>query len=141
MILVDSNVLIDLFGPEQGWYAWSSQAAEHAIETDELVVNVVAVAEVAPRLGSLAKFMDNIETIGARLTELTPEAAFSAGEAFAVYRDRRRANKDIVSNILPDFLIGGHAQAIGATILTRDPRFYRSYFPTVPLITPETDTE
>jgi predicted nucleic acid-binding protein len=140
VILVDSNVLIDLFGPEQGWYAWSSQAAEDASETDELVVNVVAVAEVAPRLGSLAKFMDNIETIGARLTELTPEAAFSAGEAFALYRERRRANKDIVS-ILPGFLIGGHAQTIGATILTRDPRFYRRYFPTVPLITPETDTE
>ena len=140
MILVDSNVLIDLFGPEQGWYAWSSQAAEDASETDELLVNVVAVAEVAPRLGSLAKFMDNIETIGARLTELTPEAAFSAGEAFALYRERRRANKDIVSNILPDFLIGGHAQRSGATILTRGPRVSRCVFPAVPLIRPVSDS-
>ena len=26
---------------------------------------------------------------------------------------------------------------LDATIITRDPRFYRSYFPSVPLITPD----
>jgi predicted nucleic acid-binding protein len=39
--------------------------------------------------------------------------------------------------VLADFFIGGHAQVAEATILTRDPRFYRTYFPSVPLITPD----
>ena len=31
--------------------------------------------------------------------------------------------------------------ALGATILTRDPRFYRTYFPSVRLISPETEDQ
>ena len=141
MILIDSNVLIDLFGPEQHWYEWSARAAENADATDQLAVNMISVAEVAPRLGSLARFLENIELLNAQLLDVTPEAAFAAGRAFSAYRERRRKYGASDVNVLPDFLIGGHAQAIGATILTRDPRFYRSYFPEVPLITPETDTE
>src|SRR3546814_20319897 len=58
---------------------------------------------------------------------LTDEGAFQAGRAFEVHRARRQAGA--AKSILADFFIGGHAQAAGATILTRDPRFYRSYFP------------
>lgn len=41
--------------------------------------------------------------------------------------------------LLADFLIGGQASSMGAELMTRDPRMYRSYFPELPLITPETD--
>ena len=37
---------------------------------------------------------------------------------------------------LPDFFIGAHAAILGAPLLTRDPRRYRSYFPTLELIAP-----
>ena len=37
---------------------------------------------------------------------------------------------------LPDFFIGAHAAVEGWPILTRDPRKYRQYFPTVELVTP-----
>lgn len=137
MILIDSNVLIDLFGAEQHWYRWSFEATHAAGETDHLAINSISVAEVAPRLGSLKVFLDKVEIIGADILDLTNEAAFAAGMAFDVYRARRRAREDISGSVLPDFFIGGHAQVLGATILTRDPRFYRTYFPSVPLITPE----
>lgn len=141
MILIDSNILIDLFGVDQDWYDWSAQAAEDADAVDALAVNTISIAEVAPRLGSLAKFLRNLELINAQLVDLTPEAAFAAGEAFAQYRARRRSVNAGTMSVLPDFFIGGHAQSLGATILTRDPRFYRAYFPSVPLITPVKDTE
>ena len=40
--------------------------------------------------------------------------------------------------VLPDFLIGAHAAIRGHALLTRDPKGYRTYFPSVELITPET---
>ena len=141
MILVDSNVLIDLFGVDQDWYSWSAQAAEDANAVDELAVNTISIAEVAPRMGSLARFLRNLEVINAKLVDLPPEAAFAAGEAFSHYRDRRRSDTVGKISVLPDFFIGGHAQSMGATILTRDPRFYRAYFPSVPLITPVKEEE
>jgi predicted nucleic acid-binding protein len=39
-------------------------------------------------------------------------------------------------NVLPDFLIGAHAQTLGCPLLTRDTRKYSTYFPAVPLIAP-----
>lgn len=67
---------------------------------------------------------------------LNAEAAFLAGQTFKRYRDRKQPNQ--AKSILADFFIGGHAQNVGAIIITRDPRFYRTYFPDLTLITPET---
>jgi hypothetical protein len=38
--------------------------------------------------------------------------------------------------VLPDFFIGAHAVVAGISLLTRDARRYRTYFPTIILITP-----
>jgi len=65
--------------------------------------------------------------------ERTPTAGlFAAGQAFRKYR----AAGGLRSNVLPDFFIGGHAQATRSPILTRDTRPYRAYFPDVALIAP-----
>jgi predicted nucleic acid-binding protein len=37
---------------------------------------------------------------------------------------------------MPDFYIRAHAAVAGLTLLTRDPKRYRTYFPTVTLISP-----
>ena len=101
------------------------------------MINHIILAEAAPRSGPLAQFCDSLDTMLIAIEPISNEAAYAAGAAFQLYRQRRRT--DASSSILADFLIGGHAQSLGATILTRDPRFYRSYFPTVPLIAPEKD--
>lgn len=138
MILIDSNVLIDIFGPDQAWYQWSYEAVGLAGSRDRLAINIITVAEVAPRLGSLDVFKQKLGIIRAEIIELTSEAAYAAGEAFDIYRSRRKRGEDKRGTVLPDFFIGGHALVSEATILTRDPRFYRTYFPSVPLVTPDT---
>lgn len=137
MILIDSNVLIDLLGKDQPWHKWSIAATTSAGLVDQLAINPIITAEVAPSLSSLEAFLQKVEVIGAEILTLTNEAAFCGGTAFQKYRERRKMGKVHSRSILADFLIGGHAQVLGATILTRDPRFYRTYFPLVPLITPD----
>lgn len=135
MIYVDSNVIIDTLSNDPSWGAWSIERLEAGRAADRLVTGPVVAAEVAHYLESL----DALEMIMARLeialAEVGLDAAWSSGQA---YREYRKRGGDRPS-LLPDFLIGGHAAALGATVLTRDPRRYRSYFPDLTLITPETD--
>lgn len=67
------------------------------------------------------------------LVEMDVAAALRAAAAFREYRRRGGSRR----TILPDFLIAGHAVALGATFVTRDRRL-GSYFPDLTLITPET---
>lgn len=126
MILVDANVLIDVFNRDSDWFDWSRGQIGGLTSSTTLAVNPVVVSEVAwsfERLDGLVQLLADM-LIG-----------FEPLDAHAGYRERR--GPDTPKLPLPDFLIGGHAQALGAAILTRDARFYRRYFPTVPLITPE----
>jgi predicted nucleic acid-binding protein len=38
--------------------------------------------------------------------------------------------------VLPDFFIGAHVAVAGLPLLTRDPRRYRAYYPTIALLAP-----
>ncbi|WP_421855581.1 type II toxin-antitoxin system VapC family toxin [Novosphingobium sp.] len=135
MILVDSNVLIDLFDRDPDWFEWSkSQIARSALGAN-LAVNPVVISEVATGFESLERFNAVLAALLIGFEPLDAASGYLAGRAFQAYRARR--GSDTPKLPLPDFLIGGHAQALGAAILTRDARFYRSYFPSVPLITPE----
>lgn len=135
MILIDSNVLIDVFADDPVWRDWSLNALAEAAAAGPVVINSLVVAEVAPRYGELDDFLDRMENMGICLEPFTETAAYAAGQAFQDYRKKRL--QDNVKVILPDFLIGGHARILGADILTRDPRHYRNYFPDISLITPE----
>jgi predicted nucleic acid-binding protein len=59
-------------------------------------------------------------------------ALFLAGKAYLRYR----ATGGIRAGVLSDFFIGAHAAVEQRPLLTRDAQRYRTYFPTVELITP-----
>ncbi len=137
MIFVDSNILIDIFRRDENWVTWSQNAVAEASEDGDLAINEIIVAEVAPRVGTLDQFFAWLGPFNVQHLAIDSESAYCSGKAFLRYRERRKANPEIAKSIIADFFIGGHAQTLGATILTRDPRFYRTYFPSVPLITPD----
>ena len=60
------------------------------------------------------------------------EAAFLAGKCFAQYRRSGGTKR----SPLPDFYIGAHAAVAGMTLLTRDARRYRKYFPKLRIVAP-----
>jgi predicted nucleic acid-binding protein len=78
--------------------------------------------------------MQALRELHIMLERVPTRALFLAGKIFRRYR----SFGGIRTGVLPDFFIGAHAQALGCPILTRDVRRYRTYFPSVALITPQT---
>jgi predicted nucleic acid-binding protein len=131
--MVDSNVLLDVATLDPVWEPWSSRALGEAHETSILVINAIVYGELA------AGFL-TVEDLDAALPpdlyrrEAIPfAAAFLAGRAHRAYRDRGGSRR----SPLADFYIGAHAAIAGYRLLTRDARRYRTYFPTLELISPD----
>ena len=137
MILVDSNILIDVLGRDPQWFGWSRRQIGRAALGAYLFVNPVIAAEIGWQFQDAEHFRSVMSALLIGVDSLDPSAGILAGKAYQRYRERRGEGAPRLP--LPDFLIGGDAQHRGASILTRDPRFYAAYFPDISLITPETD--
>lgn len=133
MILVDTNVLLDVAGNDPVWADWSQDQLERLALTDSLVINPLVYAEFAMGFARIEEVEAVLAAIALPLVPLPREALFLAGKAFLAYR-RRGGSR---TGVLPDFMIGAHAAVEGWSLLTRDVARYRSYFPAVRLITPE----
>jgi hypothetical protein len=132
LILVDTNVFVDLWTRDPNWAEWSEDALAKAAEAGPLGVNPIIYAELCLGFEKDAQLEKTLATVGVRRLALPYEAAWPAARAFAAYRKRGGRR----SAPLPDFFIGAHALVEGLTLLTRDPRRYRSYFPALRLIAP-----
>ena len=132
--IVDTNVLVDIAVRDANWLRWSRLALAKAERLGPLVINPVIFAEFSVRYETMEE-VDALLPQDQFLREGFPwPAAFAAGAAFRKYR-KSGGGRD---RVLPDFFIGAHAVIRDYAILTRDPKGYRSYFPNVLLITPET---
>lgn len=131
--LLDSSVLIDLLDPETDWFAWAVERTRSAQSEGRLLVNQVVISEVAARYPSLAALDAAISPEEFERESLPWEAAFVAGRAFTQYRRRGGPR----TSLLPDFLIGAHATVMGYRLITRDPRRFRTYFPTLEIVAPD----
>jgi len=130
--LVDSNVILDLVTDDPEWAGWSADALSRAADESTLAINPLIFAEVSIRFPKIEQCDELLAPEDFVRLDLPYEAAFLAGKAFVAYR-RRGGERHAP---LADFYIGAHAAVRGLRLLTRDPRRYRTYFPTVTLIAP-----
>lgn len=133
MILVDSNVLLDLFTADPEWLAWSQSALADALLEGPVGINQLIYAEVSVAYANLSELDSVLSRLKIQRVDLPWVAAHLAGQSFVKYRRQG----GLKASPLPDFYIGAHAQTAGLTLLTRDISRYRSYFPQVQLISPE----
>lgn len=131
-ILVDSNVILDVFTEDSRWFSWSSAALEHAANESRLVISPIIYGEISIRFDRIEDLDDALPPAMFEREAIPFEAAFLAGKAFAAYRRR----SGVKTSPLPDFLIGAHAAIQGYRVLTRDVTRYRTYFPKLALISP-----
>jgi predicted nucleic acid-binding protein len=130
--LVDSNVLLDYFDPDSEWFDWSAAMLSSAASRGRTVINPIIYAEVSVGFARI----EDVETALPRQffvrADLPWEAGFLAGRIFREYRRKGGLRR----SPLPDFFIGAHATIAGLTLLTRDARRYRAYFPKLKIIAP-----
>ncbi len=132
MLLVDTNVLVDVLGDDPIWADWSVRELRAQSQVHDLLINPVIYSELSLNFESVNALDAAVDDMGLKLQEPPRPALFLAGKAFVTYR-RAGGHK---TNVLADFFIGAHAAVLGCAILTRDGRRYRNYFPRVALITP-----
>jgi predicted nucleic acid-binding protein len=130
-VLVDTNIILDILTDDKSWADWSiAQLDKYCSEG--LVINPVVYAELC--FGSpSAEFVDGIvREFRLNLQEIPRQGLFLAAKAFEQYKSRSGTKR----SALPDFFIGGHAEASGLRLLTRDVKRVGSYFPNVRLLCP-----
>ena len=131
-VLVDSNILLDVATSDPNWSEWSASALAEAAEHATLVINPIVYAEVSVGYSAIEAVDAALPASIFRREPLPWEAGFLAGKCYLQYR--RRGGRRM--SPLPDFYIGAHAAVGRLALLTRDAVRYRSYFPTVTLLTP-----
>lgn len=128
---IDTNVLLDILIPNESFYAASAEALQESA-TGLLVICDIVYAELCIHFANQHECDDFLESNEIRVQTLTREAHFFAGRVWREYRQRGGKR----SRILPDFLIGAHAQKQAARLLSRDRGFYGELFPSLEILDP-----
>ncbi len=132
--LIDTNIFIDVWGVSGETTVWARHALIRCRFDSALIVNPVVWSEVAPQMQSEGQLEDYIADLGIEKEPLPWPGSYQAGIVHARYRKAGGARE----RTLPDFLIGAHALVCGHRLLTRDAERYRSYFPGLDIIAPDT---
>ena len=133
-VLVDSNIILDVFLDDPNWAEWSESKLEKFSSITKLFINAVVYSEVSIGFKKIEELESALNRAGFQLLEIPKEALFLAGKAFLKYQKNRGTKK----SPLPDFYIGAQAAIFEMDLITRDVARYRTYFPTVKLISPKT---
>jgi len=132
-VLVDSNILLDVFTEDKLWMNWSESRLDYYRSKHTLFINPIVYAEISIRFDDVEELEDVLKIGGFLMREIPKEALFLAGKAFLAYRKRGGSRR----SPLPDFFIGAHAAVEKIPLLTRDAKRYKIDFPTVDLVSPE----
>jgi predicted nucleic acid-binding protein len=132
-LLVDSNVILDIFLDDPKWADWSISALANASYNSTLYINQIVYSEVSIGFNKIEELELALHKGGFQMLEMPKEALFLAGKAYLSYKKGKGTKK----SPLPDFYIGAHAAVLGMDLITRDKGRYRTYFPTVRIVCPE----
>jgi hypothetical protein len=125
IVALDTNALLDVLIPNPLHLDSSRRALEASAQAGSLVVCDIVYAELCGQFDEQSDCDGFLADLCIRVEAPSREACFLASRIWAVYRSRG-GKRD---RILPDFLIGAHAQMQASRLLSRDRGFFRDYFP------------
>ncbi len=132
MLLVDTNVLVDVLEDDPHWADWSIAQLRAQRQVHALAINPVIYAEMSMSFTKIEALDAVVARLGLDLQQIPKAALFLAAKAYLLYRRRGGTKRQV----LPDFFIGAHAAVKGWPLLTRDAARYRTYFPSLTLVAP-----
>ena len=131
-ILIDSNILLDVFLDDPNWADWSENKLDEFSQNYPLFINSIVYTEISIGFEFIELLDNTLRDTNIKMLTIPKEALFLAGKVFLKYR--KQAGKK--TSPLPDFYIGAQAAVLKLPILTRDTSRYHVYFPTVELVSP-----
>ena len=131
MILVDSNIILDILTEDPNWYDWSASTLETLAEDNKLIINDVIYSEISMSFRYIEE-LEEILTNSFIIQPIPKEALFLAGKVFVKYKNAG----GVKQSTLPDFFIGAHASILSIPLLTRDKKGYKNNFPNLKIICP-----
>jgi predicted nucleic acid-binding protein len=129
-VLVDSNIILDVFLNDPKWADWSESTLEEYVHYTTLYINRIVYSEISIAFELIENLESAITKAGFQMLEIPKEALFLAGKAHLKYKKLK-----VKKTPLPDFYIGAQAAVLTSDLITRDVSRYRSHFPNVKLIT------
>ncbi len=130
-VLVDSNIVLDVFLNDPKWADWSESKLDEYDQLGILYINSIVYSEISIGFKRIEDLESAIAKAGLQMLEIPKEALFLAGKAYLKYKKRKGTKR----TPFPDFFIGAQAAVQNLDLITRDVSRYQSYFPTVKLIT------
>ena len=128
---VDTSVLIAIAKGEAEARRWTNLLAAARADGDLIICDVVA-AEFFALLMDERKFQQSLSGLGIVFSPPALDAARLAGRIFGHYR-RQGGPRE---HLIPDFLIGAHAQRQADQIAAIDRGYLRSCFPRLRIVKP-----
>ena len=132
-VFIDSCILLDLFTDDPTWGNWSESILDRYSQTNSLYINSIVYTEISIGFTNIEEVEKAISALDIKVLEMPREALFLTGKVFLKYRQ----NKGTKNSPLPDFFIGAHASLSKLDLITRDSAKYKTYFPYVKLIHPD----
>jgi hypothetical protein len=120
---VDTSVLLDVLTDHPSFADVSKSALRQAFQEGSLIISETVIAELSPALPS-PQFRHFLSDWELNFVPSSMESALLAGEMFRHYI-QRGGKRD---RVLPDFLIGAHAQKHANRLLARDRGYFKNYF-------------
>ena len=132
-MLVDTNILIDVLNNEPRWADWSIHQLRVQSKIHVLSINPLIYSELSCAFSKIEDLDDVVQVMGLKYVQMPKPALFLAAKAFQAYRKKGGTQH----HILGDFFVGAHAAVSRLPVLTRDTQRYKTYFPSVQLVSPK----
>lgn len=128
---VDTSVLIAIAKAEANAREWTGLLVRAQAEGDLVICEVVAAEYFAAILDE-EKFRESLSALGIVFSPASLNSAQLAGRIFKEYRLEGGPRE----HLIPDFLVGAHAQQQANRIAAEDRGYLRRYFPRLRILRP-----
>lgn len=134
---LDTNVLLDVLLSNEDFADAAIRLIESSARAGSLVICELVYAELCGHFDNKIACDLFLEENEIGVLHLSADACFLASRTWRQYRKQGGRR----TRILPDFLIGAHAQLQASTLISRDAGFYQKLFPKLTVLNPSTSAE